>query len=462
MKIVNFLFVVFPLFLSAQISGTWHTAFTVMGTTHRMDLEIQNDPNDQQVFLSDPDSEKVKHVKMDKVFLTDSTVSFHFTKVGLSFKGNYYPKGDTLQGTMSQVDIRWGATFHREEQQKITIKRPQEPKPPFAYPVEEIMIQNGEVSLSATLTLPKNAGSDFPIVVLASGSGPQDRDCDLLGHKTFFVIADYFARNGIGCLRFDDRGTGKSTGVYNQASLKDFASDVKACVTYLSKDPRFRNNPIGIAGHSEGGMHALMAASKNKDVRFIIELASVGTTGRDVLVEQQYLIPKTQGKSEAYAVWNRDLYAGVCDILATYNAEKVVDPLNTFLDKHYEIAPDEIKEGNNPVNFKLAMHIFLNNEWGREFIAYDAKTYLKRSKVPILAINGSKDIQVPPTSNSKAFEQNFSKRSRPNSKAIIFEGLNHLLQPCNACTINEYGEIETTFSEVVLDQMRDWIKGLAL
>jgi pimeloyl-ACP methyl ester carboxylesterase len=461
MKVINLFFLLFPIMLSAQIDGIWHAAFTVMGTTHRMDLAVRNQPGDQQVLLSDPDSEKLKDIKTDKVVLTDSTISFHYTKIGLSFKGSYYPKGDSIHGVMTQMDVKWAATFHREVQEKIVVKRPQEPKPPFAYPVQEIMIQNGDIQLGATLTLPKNAGDNFPIVVLASGSGPQDRDCNILGHKSFLVIADYFARNGIGCLRFDDRGTGKSGGVYNQASLKDFASDVKACVSYLSADPRFKDNPIGIAGHSEGGMHALMAASKNKNVRFIIELASVGTTGRDVLVEQQYIIPKSNGKSEEYAAWNRDLYAGICEILAQYNSEKVVDPLNAFLDKHYEKAPEEFKEGNNVMNFKLGMHIFLNNQWGREFIAYNAKDYLKKSKVPILAINGAQDIQVPPVSNSKGFEDNFSKRSRPNSKAVIVPGLNHLLQPCTSCTIMEYGEIDQTFSEDVLNLMRDWIKGLS-
>ncbi|MFN5845114.1 MAG: alpha/beta hydrolase family protein [Flavobacteriia bacterium] len=460
MKSISLFFLILPFFLSAQIDGTWHAAFSVMGTTHRMDLVIHNNPGDQSVFLSDPDSEKLKDVKMDKVLLSDSTVSFHYPKIGLSFKGNYYRQGDSIQGVMSQMDIKWGATFYREIQEKIVIKRPQEPKPPFAYPNEELTIKNGGFSLGATLTLPKNSGNNFPIVVLASGSGPQDRDCDLLGHKTFLVIADYFARNGIGCLRFDDRGTGKSSSVYNQASLKDLASDVKACVTFLSNDPRFANNPIGIAGHSEGGMHALMASVKNKDVCFIIELASVGTGGREVLVEQQYLIPLKSGKSEEYAAWNRDLYAGVCALLSTHNSEKIVDPLNAFLDEHYQKAPEEYKAVNNPVNFKLGMHIFLNNDWVREFIDFEAKDYLKRLKIPILAINGAEDIQVPPVSNSTGFDQHFSKKSRTQSKTIILPELNHLLQPCETCTIMEYGENEITISEDVLMLMRDWINGL--
>jgi hypothetical protein len=462
MRIISLTLLLFPFILSAQIDGTWHAAFSIMGTTHRMDLVIRNNPSDPQVFVSDPDSEKLKDVKMDKVVLSDSTVSFYYTKIGLSFKGKYYSKGDSIQGVMSQMDMKWGASFFREVQEKLVVRRPQEPKTPFAYPVEELLIKNGDITIGATLTLPKNAGDSFPIVVLASGSGPQERDCDLLGHKTFLVIADYFARNGIGCLRFDDRGTGKSTGTYNQASLKDLASDVKACVNYLSDDPRFTQNPIGIAGHSEGGMHAMIASVKNKDVRFIIELASVGTSGREVLVEQQYLIPKKSGKSEEYAVWNRDLYAGVCDLLTTYNAEKIVDPLNAFLDKHYQKAPEEYKAINNAVNFKLGMHIFLNNQWGREFVDFEAKDYLKKLKVPILAINGAEDIQVPPVSNSKGFDQYFSKKSSPHSKAIIFPGLNHLLQPCEACTIMEYGDNEITLSEDVLIMMRGWIKGLNL
>lgn len=457
-RYIKYILVFLPFATFAQIDGQWHTSFSVMGITERMDLNISNYPSDPIVTLSDPDEETFKDVKMEKVLVNDSSLSFTWSKIGLTFKGKYYKNGDSIQGVMSQMDIKWGATFTRFEQAKKVVKRPQEPKEPFAYPVEEFLIQNGDITLGATLTLPKNAGENFPIVVLASGSGAQDRNCELLGHKSFLVIADYFARNGIGALRFDDRGVGKSTGSYQEASLLDFASDVKACVSFLANDVRFNNNPIGIAGHSEGGMHALIAAKKNKHVEFILELASVGTSGRVVLVEQQYLVPKKSGKSEEYSRWNQAVFSGLCDIISNTSQEKSNEQINAFLDKMYEQAPQEYKEQTTIFNFKIGLSMFLNNEWGRQFIAFETADYLKKINIPILAINGSQDLQVPPLSNQEGFSKNFSKKSKAKSKALIVDGMNHLFQKCTSCTVYEYGELEETFSESVLILIRDWIK----
>lgn len=455
---LKFLCLLLPFFSIGQIEGLWHTSFAVMGTTERMDMNISNYPNDPIITVNDPDNNNFKDAKMEKVIITDSSLSFNWSKIGLSFKGKYYKNGDSIQGVMTQLDIKWPVTFTRFEQAKKIVKRPQEPKEPFAYPVEEILIKNGDITLGATLTLPKNAEENFPIVVLASGSGPQDRNCELLGHKSFLVIADYLARNGIGTLRFDDRGVGKSSGSYQLASLMDFGSDVRACVSFLTSDTRFKGHPIGIAGHSEGGIHALIAAKKNKDVHFIIELASVGTSGRSVLIEQQYLIPKKSGKSDAYAEWNKEVFSGLCSIIESNTQEKSTELINAFLDKMYEKAPQEFKDQNNIFNFKIGMNMLLNNDWGREFITFETADYLKKIKVPILTINGSQDLQVPPLPNQEGFNNSFSKKSKPKSKTIVVEGLNHLFQACSTCTVLEYGELEETFSEKVLILMRDWIK----
>ena len=449
----------FPFFLRGQITGDWHASFTIVGKSNRMDLHIEKEPV-SLVNLSNPNAKKPEPIAMSAVMLSDSTVSFTYTKIGLSFKGNYHPDGDTLVGIMSQSDVRWTVVFRREVLEDAKLIRPQEPVPPFDYPVEEILIKNGNLVLGATLTLPKEQNHPYPIVVLASGSGAQDRNCEIMGHKSFWVIADFLAQNGIGCLRFDDRGVGKSTGVFAQASLMDFGSDVSACVNFLALDPRFSDCPIGIAGHSEGGMHALIAARKNKYVDFVIELASVGTSGRDVLVEQQFLIPLAAGKDSVYATWNRDVYAGLCDIIQRYPQQKASDPIAAFLETMYEKAPAEYQENTNVMNFKVGLNVFLNSAWGREFITFDAKKYLKKLKIPVLAIHGSRDIQVPPSSNQKGFETHFAKQTKAVSEAVIVDGLNHLFQHCTRCDIMEYGDLEETFAPEVLQKMRDWIFGL--
>jgi predicted acyl esterase len=307
------------------------------------------------------------------------------------------------------------------------------------------------------LTLPKNTSTNFPIVILASGSGPQNRDCELLGHKPFAVIAEHFAAKGIATLRFDDRGTGKSTGSFQTATLKDIASDVNACVEFLSKYASLKGHPIGIAGHSEGGMHALMVARKNKKVHFLLQLASIGTDGYSTLVEQQYLIPLKEGFTEEEAQWNKNLYAACAEIVMNNNKEQANDVISELLDSLWPSGPDKLKKESNVLYTKLSMNMLLNNVWGREFLAFRSADYLKKIKVPILAINGGKDIQVPPSINKEGFDRNFSKKSRPSSLAIIVPGKNHLFQTCQTCSATEYKELDHTFSEDVLTIMSDWI-----
>ena len=442
-----------------QINGIWHASFKIMGNANRMDLTISNYPFNPVAKMSDPDG-SYENIVMDKLKITDSTLSFLWAKIGLTFDGKFSKNGDSIVGVMSQMDVKWAANFTLTVQEKIVVERPQEPKAPFAYPVEELLIKNGENTIGATLTLPLNAGENYPIVVLASGSGAQDRNCELVGHKSFLVIADYFARNGIACLRFDDRGVGKSTGNFQTASLEDFASDVNACVNYLVRDPRFVGHKIGVAGHSEGGMHVLIAAKSNKKIQFIVELASVGTSGGEVLAEQNYLIYKSSGSSEEVALWAKETITGICGILAENSVEKAVDPLTIYIETRYALAPKEFTDETSLSNYQMGIIMMLNNDWGRQFLGFETATYLKKLKVPVLAINGSKDIQVPPVSNQAGFAKNFSKKSQPNSKALVIDGLNHLFQTCTTCTISEYGELEETFSEKVLKKMTTWINGL--
>jgi predicted acyl esterase len=328
--------------------------------------------------------------------------------------------------------------------------------------VIDTLIENGKIVLGATLVIPNNLSGNYPIVVLASGSGAQDRNCELLGHKPFWVIADYLAENGIASLRFDDRGVGKSTGVFQMATLEDFASDVLACVSFLKSDSRFANHPIGLVGHSEGGMHVMMAAHKNKTVQFLIELASVGTTGKDVLVEQQYLIPKKGGQTEEYAQWNKSLFEEMSSLLLATKNKNRAEKLTAYLNEKYKSAPEEYKKLTNEMNFKLGMQMFMNSEWMIQFLSYQTADYLTKLSIPVFAINGSEDIQVPAESSQQGFEKNFSKESRSYSKAVIAVGKNHLFQTCIECTVKEYGDIEETFSEEVLKEMATWIKSLNL
>jgi pimeloyl-ACP methyl ester carboxylesterase len=463
-KILLFAFVLLAQQIMAQLDGKWYSSFVIMGSAQRIDMNVITDEKGTTVDLIFPDLDSAKTHKTDKVLISDSTLEFSWTKRALDVKSKYYPDGDTLFAELSQNGLKWNVTFFRTKQPKKEVHRPQEPKPPFNYLTKEVIIQNGDIQLGATITYPElTDGKMIPFVVLASGSGPQNRDCELMGHKPFWVIADHLSRNGIAVLRFDDRGTGKSTGVYQTSNLEDFASDVNACVNYLAKDPVFSKHAIiGIAGHSEGGMHALMTAKKNKKVKFLIELASVGTSGREVLIEQQYLIPLKAGSSKEYSAWNSRLYAGMCRIISKYSAEETQAPLFSFVDSMYAIAPEEVKKETSAMTLKMQLMMFGNNEWMRQFVKFESKDYLKKIKVPVLAINGGEDIQVPAESSLDGFDRYLSKKSQVQSKLIYADGLNHLFQTCKICTVMEYADLEETFNEKAMNDMLEWISSLKL
>lgn len=439
-----------------QITGDWHTAFTVAGTNHRMDLSIDGIGRDGTLKIGLPDVPNREQKTIDNSLILKDSLFFTWENIGLSFFGNYYSKGDSISGIMKQAGLEWKVAFKREVQEVKKVNRPQEPKPKFAYEIKEIEIKNGKNIIGATLTLPKNK-INFPIVILSSGSGPQNRDCEIMGHKPFWVIADYLTNNGIGVLRFDDRGVGKSTGEFSKASLFDFASDVEACYNYVKKN--YKGHKIGLAGHSEGGMHTLIVASKYPKLDFLIQLAAVGTTGRDVLVEQQYLIPSSSGKSEAYSIANSTLYDSVTNLLLTTERENFTYKINELIKRNYNKLPDEYKKEGTMEEFSTSFLNFLNNDWARQFVAFETKDYLEKINCPILVINGSEDIQVPPNKSQEGFRKGFSNESKTfdHSKIILIPGLNHLFQTCKKCDIMEYGELEETFSENALKAMEQWI-----
>lgn len=451
MKIIVFLIAFIPFISVGQINGDWYTSFVVMGITANVKMEI-NSSEPTSIQLTDLDGEFDPTLIEDHKIDGDK-ITFSWKAIGLSFEGEYSEEENDINGTMEQAGIKWDVEFTKERGEEAVLVRPQEPKPPFNYQVEEVLIKNGDITLGATLTLPNNFSEETRIVVLASGSGVQNRDCQIMGHKPFWVIADHLAKKGIGCLRFDDRGIGESTGKFEETDLEEFGSDVVSCVKYLRKVKKFKRNKIGVAGHSEGGMHTLIAARSYKKIDFIIQLSSVGTSGADVLIEQQYLIPKQAGESEEYALWNKSVYEGMVEIVSQNDQEEAAKLLTGFLGKKYDEAPQKFKDASPRANFIMGLGFFLNTDWGRDFVNFKTEDYLKKLRIPLFAATGDKDIQVPSVSNLAAF----NTYRGANSQIVSMGGLNHLMQMCNTCTILEYGELEDTFSVELLDIMVEWI-----
>lgn len=319
--------------------------------------------------------------------------------------------------------------------------RYQEPIKPYPYKEEEVYIENGDIILAATLTLP-NGNQKFPAVVLVSGSGAQNRDEELMGHRPFLVIADYLTRNGIAVLRYDDRGFAKSTGDFASATTFDFATDARAAVNYLKTRKEINSEHIGLIGHSEGGIIAPLVAVDEPELDFIVLLAGCAVRGDSILMMQADLIAEASGvnniQREETAKTNRKIYDM---IIQNKSRDEIITVLSSVMDT--EIAKNEAFVVTNP--------------WFRTFINYDPFPTLSKVKCRVLAINGTKDLQVPYRENVNAIDEALKKGGNKQYKIMVMDGLNHLLQHCETGLPNEYAEIEETISPEVLQLIKDFI-----
>ncbi len=338
--------------------------------------------------------------------------------------------------------------------------RPQEPKEPFNYTSKAILFTNfkaDSIKLAGTLSLPK--GIKKPVVtILISGSGPQNRNQELAGHKPFLVLADYLTNNGIAVLRYDDRGTAESEGNFKNASSFDFATDVEAAITYLKTRGDIDTSKIGLIGHSEGGLIAPMVASRNKDVAFTVLLAGTGVNGAKVLETQSRRAAELAGIDSTVLDENQKLTTIILDIIRT-NSDveiikgKITKGLNDFKTENPKsiLAP-----AITPTLIKQQLSI-LESKWLLTFIRIEPKKYLEKTTCPVLALNGSKDFQVLPKINLEGIKNGLEIARNKDVTIKELEGLNHLFQTAETGSMQEYSKIEETFSPIALEIIKNWI-----
>jgi pimeloyl-ACP methyl ester carboxylesterase len=290
---------------------------------------------------------------------------------------------------------------------------------------------------------------------MVSGSGAQDRDCEMLGHKPFWVLADHLGRNGFASYRYDDRGVGESSGKFESATQVDFANDLVAIIEHFNK--AYPKAKIYVYGHSEGGMTALRAAVQTKDIAGIIEAASVGTSGAKVLIDQQYLIPEAMGFSKEECLWNQRLYQKGAEIALNSNSSTFTKAYKEWLGQVWDSIPSKLLDGATKEELQTQMTAFFNNAWARQFLAFESKTYLAQLDLPLLVINGNKDVQVPALSNQEGFKTGMTQASLDKSTFYLLEGANHLFQQCKACNLSEYATLEQTLDPTLMDWVTSWI-----
>lgn len=364
-------------------------------------------------------------------------------------------EGDSLKGIFAQGILPFTLNLGRGD---YALHRPQEPKPPFPYRSEEVTVRNEEdsVTLAGTLTLPAGNGP-FPAVVLVTGSGPQNRDEELFGHKPFAVIADYLTRQGIAVLRCDDRGTGHSTGNFGTATSADFTRDALAAFDYLAARPEVARNKVGILGHSEGGTIVFMAAAQNPKIAFVVSLAGAAARGDSVLLTQNRAILTSQGAPDSAANAYVDVLRDIFRLQERYPSEYLRAHRDSLAGVLFPAGP----RGSLPAPVRQnAMTVLTSPQavWMRYFKHNDPRPYILATRCPILALNGTKDVQVDAEINLGLIRRYTAEAGNKRVTIEAYEGLNHLFQHADTGSPNEYAQIEETISPQVLEDIAAWIK----
>ena len=431
-----------------NIAGDWRGTLKAGAAELRVILHVVSD--DAGGFKATLDSldQGATGLPVATVSRNGSSVKLALNQIGGSFEGQIDAALTTITGTWTQGGGSLPLVFTRvKDSAQLELRRPQNPVKPYPYREEEVTYDNkaASLTLAATLTIPPGQGP-FPSVVLITGSGPQDRDESLMGHRPFLVLADYLTRRGIAVLRADDRGVGKSGGNFAAATTPDFATDAEAGVAYLRTRVEVDRRRIGLVGHSEGGIIAPMVAARNPSVAFIVLMAGSGVPGDDIIVSQSVLIAEASGVSREQAEKNG---SDLRDILALVKQEKDEGLLNAKL-------REKLAEMVLPAQLGAQIRA-LTAPWYRYFISYDPATALARVNCPVLAIGGDKDLQVPARQNLAAIRTALAAGGNKNVEVDELPGLNHLFQTARTGAPSEYGQIEETLSPVALEKMARWI-----
>jgi pimeloyl-ACP methyl ester carboxylesterase len=438
-----------------DITGKWNGALKVQGQQLRIVFNISKTESGYASTMDSPD-QGAAGIPVTTTTFENSTLTLKIPNAQIIYTAEL--NDGVFKGTFKQGNFTTAMDLSREAIEKQETKRSQDPVKPYPYRSEEVVFTNNSanVRLAGTLTLPAGEGQ-YPVAVLISGSGPQNRDEELLGHKPFLILSDYLTRNGIAVLRYDDRGTASSTGVFRDATTEDLATDAEAAIAWLKTRKEIDPKHIGLIGHSEGGIIAPLVASRSKDVSFIVMLAGTGMTGLELLPLQSALISKASGTSEADLKKTNKINSKIFKMVAKSDDEAT---LKKDLEKYLlgvvgDFPASDKPSGVSDEDFVKMLVNQVANPWMMFFLRYDPIPALKKVECPVLALNGEKDLQVPPAENLPPIRRALKKNK--NATVVEIPGLNHLFQECTTGSPAEYGQIDVTMSPKVLKAVTEWV-----
>jgi len=441
-------------------AGEWKGSLDVGPVTLRLALhvEAEEDGGLSAVFDS---LDQGASLPVDEITFGDGALRFKIDRIGGTFEGTMNDDGSAVEGTWSQGGRSFPLTFYRTAE-PFALARPQTPEPPFPYQSRDITFPNETegITLAGTLLTPDGDGP-FPAVVFVSGSGAQDRDEALMGHRPFLVIADALARRGIASLRYDDRGFGESGGDHLGSTVDDFATDAEAALETLAAQPKIDPKAVGILGHSEGGLIGPKVAAHDEAVDFLVLLAPPGEPLPALLQRQARALMKLQGVDQALIddamVAQKKSLALIAD--PSIPTDELRERLETSAEARRAEYSEEQQAALNLDDGSIRQELQVGTSpWFRSLMREDPAVALHKVKVPVLALFGGKDFQVDPQVNSQALRTALEQAGDDDVTIRILPGLNHLFQHAESGSISEYGTIEETISPEVLQLVGDWIE----
>lgn len=388
----------------------------------------------------------------DSLFITLDALKVTFT-------GRVFGSIDSVNGIYTQSGRSVPLTlFPKPDYQ--TVKRTQNIEPPFPYYSVDTVFNNTSagVTLAGTVTAPDDKGK-YPAVILVTGSGPQNRDEELAGHKPFLVIADWLARNGVVTLRYDDRGFAKSTGNFRAATTLDFAGDASAAIDFLRTLPFVDTAKVGLIGHSEGGLIAPIVADMNKGTRFIIPLAGPGVNGKEIILRQSYLLAEAEGGDTTDLALSIELTKTCIDAVLANPAMAAKQIDSAYKAFFTRFTPEEKDSLMKKEQFDKRGLFSFTTPWFIQFLTLEPVPYYEKITVPVLGLWGSKDLQVPPTQSIPPVKAALEKAGVRHELEVL-DSMNHLFQRVKTGAISEYGTTETTIEREVLERIVKFIKSL--
>lgn len=430
------------------LEGDWAGALRVPGQQLRLVLHLHRTESGAWKATLDSVDQGAMGLRVDEVVVEGNQLRLELSAIGAEFRGEWHESQGEIQGFWRQSGATLPLTFKRPSRTQA-LSRPQDPQPPFPYQEEEVQITRAPtgVVLAGTLTSPAPKAAKSPAVLLLSGSGPQDRDGTVAGHRPFRLLADHLTRHGFVVLRTDDRGVGQSSGHWATATLEDLAADASAMVAFLKGREEVDAQRVIVVGHSLGGIVGAMVG-REEQVAALVLLAAPALPGQEVLHLQSERLLRAAGAGKKDIAKAREINARAYEIVAKAEHEQpAAEQLRAILREQAHMAPEQME---NQVRTLLSPFF-------RSFLLFDPKQVFPYVKRPLLAIYGDKDLQVPAREHSRALRQLLPKDAAGRQEILVLPRLNHLFQEARKGTPEEYAVIEQTMSPKVLDAISGWL-----